>query len=220
MAKDFSDVIHQSLIQMGPEILEERVRFLAVIQDLGKDFQQERKLLSRCMDDKFLSLCVQAKTSSPDQLPAIQKRVREYMEHEYMVSHDWSDRIAHAMVYGIGRYFHGNAVDEKSAEEQTKPRKTSEKAVSEGDQTVVLDSIMEGAAAAGAAPASQPLENRAPLPPSTGAASAKAASSTPVRGTTRSPSGTRCCANSCRTAGNGSHGRSEKGSIKQSNTKS
>lgn len=112
MANSFADVIEEVLNQMGPGILQDRTRFLAAIQDLAGDFEAEKKLLNRCLDERVLSVCRQAEKKAPEEWIQLRQRNQQYLQREYMVSAGWAAQISQDLILGIGRYFRG---DEASA---------------------------------------------------------------------------------------------------------
>ncbi len=107
MASTLTDSITEILNQAGPGIIENRQRFLSAIQDTGSSYSEERKLLSRCMDDTYHGICAKAAKSSPDQLPVLMQKATDYLKSEYHVSNEWAESISEAIVYGIGAYHHG-----------------------------------------------------------------------------------------------------------------
>ena len=50
MARTFSDVIFETLQQMGPGALEDAGRFSSGVQDMGQGFDAEKKFMSRTFD--------------------------------------------------------------------------------------------------------------------------------------------------------------------------
>lgn len=106
MDRTFTDVIFETLQQMGLEILSDPPRFLACVQDLGAGFEDEKKFMKRGFDQKFLDICSEAAQCSAAELDPVQKRAEEYLKREYLMADEWAETISEAMVQGIGWYVH------------------------------------------------------------------------------------------------------------------
>lgn len=105
MARDFSDVIFETLQQMGPDALTDAGRFSSAVQDMAAGFDAEKRFMSRTFDQKFLDICAEASRIDSGGIGSAQIRAKEYLKREYMVSEEWADAIASSMTLGIERYY-------------------------------------------------------------------------------------------------------------------
>ena len=106
MDRTFTDVVYETLQQMGPEILTDAPRFLSCTQDLATGFETEKKFMKRGFDRKYLDICSGALTCSPMELNSVQNKASAYLKREYLMADEWADRISEAMVQGISWYVH------------------------------------------------------------------------------------------------------------------
>ena len=106
----FDNKLFEILRICGPQILRQRQRLIAAIADTATGFQNEKRFITKVVDDQYLAICCQAENDVTSIKPIINE-ASQYLQREIMISKDWADYISEQIVTGIWKYFEYERLD-------------------------------------------------------------------------------------------------------------
>ncbi len=76
----------------------------ALLTDRAETFPDDKKSFLRYADDRFLAICSEAAYKNRSGLEEIRSKASYYLQHEYMLSGEWSDRLAESTVQAFALF--------------------------------------------------------------------------------------------------------------------
>lgn len=92
----FESAVLKVIVDNGIEIVSDRRRFLAYLEDIAFDYRKEIKILSHSCDSKVFSQFYELSTCSPTEANIKIQRIQQYLIEEEGISKEWAKAYANA----------------------------------------------------------------------------------------------------------------------------